>query len=415
MHSKSSDAVASIGIALLCLAYVVITLLITPAPAHESPAVRPASSGSLDDDWVELFNGRDFTGWTTTSGGEIHWAIRNGEMYPLPEAGGSWLRTEKMYRDFELELEFFLVEGGNSGVGLRCSHAGDPAFTGMELQIYDTWGQDIHPGCAGAVYNAITPRSMALNQPPSWNAYRIRLIGDTLDVWLNGVPIHEAEKLDERGYFRQPEDKRPLRDRLPTGYIALQEHGAPIRFRNIRLRDLSPDPDPGGYEFLFNHRDLDGWEVTGAAAWTVEGGTLVGRDGPGHLFTTAEFDDFELRAFVRVNERGNGGIYCRARPNPDDADSWPVGYEAQVDQHDPRNFTGSIYDRAWASAHPGTRDGAWFDYRIRAEGGHLQTWINGRPQVDAQLDAFGSGRIALQSHHPGNAIEFRDLRIRRLP
>lgn len=57
-----------------------------------------------------------------------------------------------------------------------------------------------------------------------------------------------------------------------------------------------------------------------------------------------------------------------------------------------------------------TRDEVWFDYRIRAEGDHIRTWINGIPVVDAYLDNFDTGRIALQTHNPGSVIEYRDLR-----
>ncbi|MCZ6836225.1 MAG: DUF1080 domain-containing protein [Planctomycetota bacterium] len=410
MNQKSSEALPYLGVVLLFFLYIGLSLALSPR-AEPGPV-----TGTEDEEphWVDLFNGENFQGWASTSG-EINWVIENGEMFPKSGGEATWLRTTKMYRDFELEFEFFLTPGGNSGVGLRCSHWGDPAFTGMEVQIYDTFGKDLYPGCAGAVYNAITPQSMELNEPPSWNTYRIRLVGDTLNVWLNGTQIHDDQKLDERGYFRQPEDKRPLQDRLTTGYIALQDHGHPIRFKNIRLLDLSSDPDPGKFEPLFKDASLSGWRATGNANWTMASGSLVGRDGHGHLFTDATYDNFELRVSVRVNEHGNGGVYVRAIPNPDDPDSWPVGYEAQVDQHDEKNYTGSLYDRAWGEAAPPTRDGAWFDYRIRADGDHLQTWINGELVVDAQLDAFSEGHIALQSHHQGNVIEFRDMRIRRLP
>ena len=62
---------------------------------------------------------------------------------PLMKPGqGWWIRTDKTYRDFELTLEFWMPEGGNSGVGLRGSSIGDPAFTGFEVQILDTHGQE---------------------------------------------------------------------------------------------------------------------------------------------------------------------------------------------------------------------------------------------------------------------------------
>lgn len=361
-----------------------------------------------------LFDGQSLDGWTPT-GNPQAWAVEDGCIVTRPARGG-WLRTTRMYRDFELTIDFMLTPGANSGLGLRGSSTGDPAFTGMEIQILDTHGQTPNTTNCGAVYNAIAPLAMAVKPPGEWNTYHVRLVGDTLDVTLNGQVIHKGEKLDDRGYTHTPDRPNPLRDRVPTGYIAMQEHGQVVKFRNIKIRDLSADPDPGGFVPVFNGRDTDGWFATGTTKWTVEDGALIGRDGPGHLFTQPAFTDFEMRAFVRVNTGGNSGFYFRTVPNERNRDSWPTGYEAQVDQHDPKNYTGCIYDRAWpqAQAGPITRDNAWFDYRVRAVGDHVQTWINGVQMVDANLTNFDRGHIALQGHHPGNEVRWRDIQVRDL-
>ncbi|MEO1717896.1 MAG: DUF1080 domain-containing protein, partial [Planctomycetota bacterium] len=148
-------------------------------------------------------------------------------------------------------------------------------------------------------------------------------------------------------------------------------------------------------------------------------------DGPGHLYSDRVHTDIEFHALVRVAtpeetgapRTGNGGIYFRTFPNQGNPDTWPTdhGYEAQIDNHDTRttHYTGCIYDKAAAVAgKPITRDGAWFDYRIRAVGDRVQTFINGQPMVDAELTEVGEGMIAFQTHHPGNRIEFRDIRWR---
>lgn len=381
---------------------------LAPAQPHTDASSLPA--------WENLFDGRSLEQWVQI-GEPDAWAVQDGQIVVAKPGKGWWLRSARMYRDFDLELEFNLSPGANSGIGVRGSSTGDPAFTGMEIQVLDSHGKNPEVWSCGAVYNAIAPAKDAVKPAGEWNTCRILLVGDTLNVWLNGVQVHTDQKLDQRGFFRQAEQKLPLADRLPTGFIALQDHGDSVGYRNIRIRDLSPDPEPvEGYEPLFNVRDLVGWSPTGIARWTVEDGTLIGRDGPGHLFHDATFTDFELRAFVKVNRMGNSGIYFRAVPNAQNRDSWPTGYEAQVDNHDLKNFTGAIYDRARPTSveRPITRDDAWFDYRIRAEGGRIQTWINGRPMVDAHLNAFTSGHLALQGHHPGNLIMYRDIRVRSL-
>ncbi|MFG0292542.1 MAG: DUF1080 domain-containing protein [Phycisphaerales bacterium JB065] len=368
---------------------------------------------------TDLFNGHDLTGWVST-GAPDAWAVKDGEIVTVKPGQGGWLRTDRMYRDFELELDFWMPEGGNSGVGLRGSSGGDPAFTGFEVQILDTFGEEPGLRNCGSVYEAVAPASMAVNEAGNWNTYRIRLVGDTLDVWLNDEHIHDGTKLDDRGFFRSEENPLPLNTRATTGYIALQDHGHAFRFRNIRITDLSTDPEPAGMVHLINGNNPDGtpegWFAEDAGTWTVEGGTLVGRNGPGHLFTDGTYTDFEMRALVKVNERGNSGMYFRVKPNPDPNNPWPIGYEAQIDQHDPKNFTGCIYNAAWPDdvTAPITKDNAWFDYRIRAEGNHIRTWINGVPMVDTTLEQYSEGHLAVQGHHDGNVIMFKDIRVLKL-
>ncbi len=360
---------------------------------------------------VLLFDGKTLAGWTT-NGNMNAWAVSDGEIQTRGDDGW-WLRTATQYRDFDLWLDFNLTRGANSGVGIRSSTVGDPAFTGMEIQILDSFGKEPTNTRCGAVYDAVAPTSMEVKKPGEWNTYRIKLVGDTLNIWLNGVQIHKDQKLDERGYVHKPDAPSPLKDRLTTGYIALQSHGGLVRFRNLKIHDLSPDPDPGDYVPIFNAKDLTGWTPHGDAKWTVEEGTLVGRDGVGHIFTDAAWTDLEMRAQVKIGAKGNSGFYFRAAPNPDNPGSWPVGYEAQVDNHDPKNFTGCIYGKAWAPRLI-TRDEAWFDYRVRAVGDHLQTWVNGQSMVGTQLSDYAEGHIALQGHNPGSVVMWRDIQVRDL-
>ena len=388
------------------------TLLIATAMA----AAGTIAAADTQPDWTELFNGEDLTGWVAT-GSPDAWAVRDAEIVTVQPGRGGWLRTDRMFRDFELRLDFWMPEGGNSGVGLRGSSGGDPAFTGFEVQILDTHGEDPNLRNCGAVYEAIAPAEMAVHPHGRWNTYRIRLVGDVLDVWLNGRRVHEGVRLGDQGFYRNEDQPLALNTRATTGYIALQDHGQAFRFRNIQIRDLSPDPEPAGMTQLVTAMGQggvpEGWFQEDAGTWTIEHGALVGRGGPGHLFTQSTYRNFELRSLVRVNERGNSGIYFRTRPNPAANNPWPVGPEAQIDNHDPRNFTGVIYNQAWPTYinAPITRDNAWFDYRIRAEDGRVRTWINGVPMTDVFMDQHTAGHVALQGHHDGNEIMFKDLRI----
>jgi type 1 glutamine amidotransferase len=186
-----------------------------------------------------LFDGRSLDGWTTIEGPMSSWTVKDGCIVALP-GQYVWLRTEGQYTDFELFVEFYLMPEANSGVSLRCAPEGEAAFSGMELQIFDDFGNEPSDTKCGAVYNAIAPDFMAIKRAPSWNTYHIKLVGDRLDAWLNGVQIHDGAKLDDRGYMHDPNAKHPLNGRLKSGHIALQNHGQEIRFRNVKIRDLSP-------------------------------------------------------------------------------------------------------------------------------------------------------------------------------
>ncbi|MEL6312026.1 MAG: DUF1080 domain-containing protein, partial [Pseudomonadota bacterium] len=224
-----------------------------------------SSSSNAQSSSVPLFNGNDLTGFAAMFNGSIEaWDVVDGEIRIIDAGRGGWIRTDKMYRDFELTFDFLIPEGGNSGVGLRASSVGDPAFTGFEVQIADSPEDGTELYHCGAVYNAIPPMTQAFAGPKVWNTYRIRLVGDTLDVWLNGTRIHDNAKLDDRGIFRNEDQPLPLNDRLTTGYIAFQDHGeGGLRLRNITITDLSPDPDPGDYEFAFDGETTNGWTHRG--------------------------------------------------------------------------------------------------------------------------------------------------------
>ncbi|MCR9076750.1 MAG: DUF1080 domain-containing protein, partial [bacterium] len=117
--------------------------------------------------WVPLFNGEDLSGWTC-EGDLSAWGVEDGELVTVKPGKGWWLRTDRMYRDFEMTLDFWMPEGGNSGIGLRGSSNGDPAFTGFEVQILDTHGEEPNVRNCGGVYEAIAPASMAVKEAGNW-------------------------------------------------------------------------------------------------------------------------------------------------------------------------------------------------------------------------------------------------------
>jgi len=176
-----------------------------------------------------LFNGRDLSGWVPMHGGE--WTVedgvllgRNGTNWSTnPEKSGSWLRTEKQYDNFVLELGFAINEKGNSGIFLRCALEKNPAFTGHEVQILDDYGRDPKKFTTGSLYDVVAPTKNMSRPAGQWNQVRIQCQGKRIQVSMNGEPIIDYQT-----------------DRLTRGYLGLQNHDghAVVRFRNIRITEL---------------------------------------------------------------------------------------------------------------------------------------------------------------------------------
>lgn len=175
-----------------------------------------------------LFNGRDLSGWVVMHGGE--WTVedgalvgRNGTNWTTnPEHSGSWLRTEKEYGDFVMELEYAISPRGNSGIHFRSALEKNPSFTGYEMQIVDDAGREPRKGSTGALYDVVAASRNMSRPAGEWNKVRLTCKGNRIQVELNGEKI-----VDYVG------------DRSTRGYIGLQNHDARsvIKFRNIRVTE----------------------------------------------------------------------------------------------------------------------------------------------------------------------------------
>ncbi len=142
-----------------------------------------------------------------------------------------------MYADFKLSLEFRLPEGGNSGVFLRAPREGDPAYTGMEVQILDDYAEEyenLEPWqYSGSVYKVQAPSRRTINPAGEWNKYEILCDGPVVKVRLNDQLINDVN-------LNQHMDKTDTHPGIKRrrGYIGLQNHSTRVDFRNIRLEVL---------------------------------------------------------------------------------------------------------------------------------------------------------------------------------
>ena len=188
--------------------------------------------------WQPLFLGKDLSGWECKPGS---WKVENGEMVCV---GGSYIWTERQYGDFILELEFKIPPQGNSGVFFRNADKNDPVQTGIELQVYDTHGQEppTRNHC-GAIYDCMAPMVQAVRLPGEWNHVVLICRGPWIYAYMNGERIIRMD-LDRWTEPHKNPDGSPnkfntaYKDMPRTGYIGFQDHGNPVYYRNVRILPL---------------------------------------------------------------------------------------------------------------------------------------------------------------------------------
>ncbi|HSO48120.1 MAG TPA: DUF1080 domain-containing protein, partial [Rhizobiaceae bacterium] len=184
------------------------------------------------DGFVEMFNGKDLSGWKTTG----NWMIEEGNILTLkPRQGesgwqryGDYIATERQYGDFILDLEFKFDKGGNSGVFMRIGDLKDHVNSGFEVQILDTHGKENvgHHDCGGVIKTQGPSKNM-VKPAGEWNRYTITLKGSHLEVVLNGEKIIDLDL-----------SKTGLKDRPAKGHISFQDEGKLNWYRNVRIKEL---------------------------------------------------------------------------------------------------------------------------------------------------------------------------------
>ncbi len=225
---------------------------------NEEPAAFEPQQGQLPvpppDKAIVLFDGRGTNLFLSMAGEVINWPVKDGELISTPARGRTNHLVSKLhFRDAEIHVEFLLPDQGpgNSGVYLHGHY---------ELQIYNSLGKaEPTMDDMGAIYGFSKPLANACRKPGEWQVYDIRYQAPrrdesgkivqegSLTAYLNGV------KVQDHATFGEPRSKyHPFRygstpylskiserqTRTGVGPVFLQDHDAPVRFRNIWVRPL---------------------------------------------------------------------------------------------------------------------------------------------------------------------------------
>ncbi len=190
--------------------------------------------------FVSLFNGKNLDGWI---GNKQSYVAEDGMIVIKPENGsGGNLYTEKEYSDFIFRFEFQLTPAANNGLGIRAPLEGDAAYTGMELQILDNTAEvysKLQPyQYHGSVYGVIPARRDFLKPVGEWNYQEVVAKGTRITVILNGTVIVDGDISGPRDNGTMDHNDHPgLKNK--SGHIGFLGHGSVVRFRNIRIKELT--------------------------------------------------------------------------------------------------------------------------------------------------------------------------------
>jgi hypothetical protein len=174
---------------------------------------------------------------------------------------------------------------------------------------------------------------------------------------------------------------------------------------------------------LFNGKDLTGWKIYGTEKWYVDNGELICESGPdkgyGYLATEQQYKNFDMSLQFKQEANGNSGVFFRSSIEGTKITGW------QVEVAPPNHDTGGIYEsygRGWLVQIPDEKENIlkpseWNTLRIRVEGDHVQTYLNGQSMVDMHDEKIGqaNGSVALQIHDGGGIkVRWRKLELKPL-
>jgi hypothetical protein len=228
--------------ATLCL------LLAACSSASTNSSPNTLTPAQRDAGWRLLFDGRTTDGWRgfKTEAVPGVWAVVDGALTRVAGAtGGGDIMTREKFANFELALDWKVAPGGNSGIFYRASQDDDEIYwTAPEMQVLDDAAHADGANrltSAGANYGLDAAPAGIVKKAGEWNHVEIRIQGNHVEHWLNGVKVVQYELGSADWEAKVKASKfapHPHYGRNATGFIALQDHGDQVSYRNIRIRVL---------------------------------------------------------------------------------------------------------------------------------------------------------------------------------
>jgi hypothetical protein len=401
--------------------------------------------------YESIFNGKDLSGWQGLVENPIarskmtkevlakkqveanakvkdNWSVKDGMI--VFQGDGANLCTTRPYGDFEMIVDWKISKNGDSGIYLR----GSP-----QVQIWDiSRVQDGAQVGSGGLYNnqkgRSTPLVVADNPVGEWNTFYIKMIGDRVTVYLNGVLVVDDVALEN--YWDR---SLPI---FTEEAIELQAHGTDLAFRNIYVKELNTKPyelskeeKEQGFQVLFNGKDLNNW-VGNKTDYIVEDNTIAiypTKEGHGNLNTEKEYSDFIFRFEFQLTPGANNGLGIHA---PLEGDAAYAGKEIQILDNDAPVYSklevyqyhGSVYGIMPAKRGYLKPTGDWNQEEVYVKGDYVKVTLNGTVILEGDLKKATKNGTLDHKDHPGlnrhsghigflghgSVVKFRNIRIKDL-
>lgn len=427
--------------------------------------------------WVDLFDGKTLNGWSKI-GGAASYEVKDGAIVGTSTLNtpNTFLRSDSLYGDFILELEYKVDPKLNSGIQIRSNSI--PSYYNGRVHGYQVeidpseraWSAGIYDESRRGWLNTLknNPKAQKAFKQNEWNKYRIEAIGDTIKTWINGVPA--AYLID---------------DMTAKGFIGLQVHGigkdekkngTQVTWKNIRIitenvqkysqqSDIDPiitknnlfgKEEEQGWKLLWDGKTTNGWkgaklEGFPKSGWEIKDGVLSvlasgggESEAGGDIVTTDLYGDFDLKLDFKITKGANSGIKYYVDTEINQGAGSSIGLEYQIlddakhpdakkGNHEGSRTVASLYDLIQADTNKVVNPiGSWNHARIISKDNHVEHWLNGRKVLEYERKSpeylklvseskykkwpnFGeanAGRILLQDH--GDFVSFRNIKIRSL-
>ncbi|MBK1882643.1 DUF1080 domain-containing protein [Luteolibacter pohnpeiensis] len=214
-----------------------------------SAAPNTLTSEEIAEGFELLFDGKSLEHFRSFKKDEIDpkWQAIDGNLV-LTEGGAGDIITRKQFADFEFRFEFNISVDGNSGVMWRVTEDSKNTYdSGPEFQILDSHSKVSYlheiskKNIAGALYDFLPAKPEDFKGPDQWNEGVIRVQGTRIQLWLNGAVTADIDSTSD--LWKELLAKSKFADwekfnKMPSGYIALQDHNDRVAFRSLRIKEL---------------------------------------------------------------------------------------------------------------------------------------------------------------------------------